>query len=132
MSPAVARFEALFASFTAKHPETKLSSARFASPPCLAIEVDGVLDTQNSGDFQNMLIQTFETAREYGGLVLDLSRLNYISSTGVGALTTLLVEAQRHSITFQLCRISEQVRSILDVLGFTSFFPMIDDCAEPT
>ncbi|MGO8694439.1 MAG: STAS domain-containing protein [Rectinemataceae bacterium] len=130
MSQNAERLEALLASFMARHSDTKLSSTRIVSPPRLSIAVDGVLDTQNSGDFQAVMVQAFETAKEYGGLVLELSRLNYISSTGVGALTTLLVEAQRHSIPFQLCRISEQVRSILDILGFTSFFPLFDDRAE--
>ncbi|MDA8426006.1 MAG: STAS domain-containing protein [Treponema sp.] len=116
--------------FSIKHPDTRLSMAETSSPPGIVIKVDGALDTQNSGDFQVVLAGALEIAKEYGALVLDLSRLNYISSTGVGTLTNILVESRRHQLPFFLCAISVQARSILDVLGFTSFFPLIDECGE--
>jgi len=112
--------------FNARHSDTKLSSAYSASPQGLVITVEGDLDTQCSSDFQNNVLEALEVARGRGGLILDLASLHYISSTGVGALTALLIASQRYRIPFQLCRVSEQARSILDVLGFSTFFPMIE------
>ncbi|HUW39391.1 MAG TPA: STAS domain-containing protein [Rectinemataceae bacterium] len=130
MSPSSASLESALSGFSAKYPGTRLSLAETSSPPALVIRLDGALDTQNSGDFQAILAKALETAKERGALVLDLSRLNYISSTGVGALTQVLVESKRHQLPFFLCHISDQARSILDVLGFTSFFPVLDECGE--
>lgn len=130
MSGSPASLEEALRAFGLRHPESRLSLARSAAPPGLVIMVDGPLDTQNSGDFQTVLNLALETAKETGALILDLAGLNYVSSTGVGTLTQALVEARRHQLPFYLCRVSNQARSILDVLGFTSFFPMIDGCAE--
>lgn len=116
--------------FNARHPSTKLTLSYSSEPPALVVSVGGDLDTQCSGDFQDTLTEVLEVARPRGGLILDLAGLQYISSTGVGALTALLIASQRTRTLFQLCRVSEQARSILEVLGFSSFFPMIDGYRE--
>jgi anti-anti-sigma factor len=59
-------------------------------------------------------------------LVLDLSGVGYISSTGVGALTNALVEARKKGLGIVFRRIPPKVASILDVLGLRSFFPIED------
>jgi len=112
--------------FGAVHPGTALSSRSSRKPPGLVIRVSGMLDTANSPAFQNAVSECLGDAKARGGLILDLEGLSYASSTGVGALTALLIEAQRHRIAFYLSRVPHNVSVILDLLGFSAFFERVD------
>jgi anti-anti-sigma factor len=117
------------AAFTARFPDTKLAAWLSAEPEALVIAVDGNLDTNDSAAFQTLLMDALGGAKTSGGLVIELSDLKYLSSTGVGALTSILAETQRHGIPMWLCRLPTRARMVLDVLGFTAFFSAIEDCA---
>ena len=117
------------ARFEIGHPGTILSAIYSTKPQALVIRVSGILDTTNSPAFQAIVTECLGEAKNRGGLILDLERITYASSAGIGALTTLLVETQRHGIAFHLCRIPRNVGAVLDVLGFSAFFDQID-CYE--
>jgi anti-anti-sigma factor len=119
------RFQPELEAFASRHPRTRLSCVVSSSPPGLVIQVFGDLDTDNSQDFQKTIVESFPAAKGMGGLILDLSQLKYISSTGVGALTSLLVSARGLQLAFLIAAIPDRVKSIFDILGFTSFFDFI-------
>jgi len=49
------------------------------------------------------------------GIVLDFSELEYMNSTGIGLLVTLLVRAQRHRQKLMAFGLSEHYRQILSL-----------------
>lgn len=114
------------AKFEIGHPGTSLAGVSSAKPRALVIRVTGILDTNNSTAFQAIVGECLGVAKSRGGLIIDLAGLTYASSAGIGALTTLLIETQRHGIALHLCRIPHNVGAVLDVLGFSSFFDQVD------
>ena len=117
------------AGFELAHPGTSLTAIYSTKPRALVIRVSGILDTNNAPAFQAVVAQCLGEAKDRGGLILDLGGLTYASSAGVGALTTLLIETQRHKIAFHLCRIPRNVGAVLEVLGFSAFFDHVE-CYE--
>lgn len=110
----------------AKNEGLSLAVDESERPRGLVLRIDGRLDSNNSGDFREFASEVLREAHAFGGLVIDLSKVGYISSTGVGALTFLLADAKRHEIPFYLQGMSEHTKSVFDVLGFTAFFSCVD------
>ncbi|MEI6874336.1 MAG: STAS domain-containing protein [Spirochaetota bacterium] len=123
----------LLAAFNLRFPDTRLSSpiSSHADQNCLVIKVDGELDSKNSFAFFDVCVAALPSAKALGSLVIDLSALGYISSTGVGAMTCLLAEAGKHEILLFLRGMHGKARDIFELLGFTSFFNCLDDAPEP-
>ena len=116
--------------------------------PVTVIQLDGKLD---SNSFQ-LLID--EAKKTYDGgardLVLDMTKLTYISSAGIVSLHSVAklfrgeempdpeqgwgairsAEKERDSGSQQhvkMCGVPPEVRSVLDVVGFSSFFEIFAD-----
>ncbi len=126
-----ASLDAELAAFATAHPGTSLTRKTSAAPPALVVVVDGDLDTSDSPDFLKAALAALYEAKKDGGLIIDLAALRYASSTGVGALTSTLIEAKKSDIPFYLCGISKRVMSVFEVLGFSSFFTFIERYEEP-
>ena len=110
--------------------EVTLSGYYFNSDPDkLVIHVDGLLNTQNADEFSNAVVNALQGAADVKAFALDLSKLSYISSTGLGSFTVIQSEAKKAGISFSLFGITEKVQSIFDNLGFTNFF-VIKSSAE--
>jgi anti-anti-sigma factor len=121
-----AALDAELASFGRLHENCTLASSSSAIPPALVIFVSGSLDTDNSGDFGKVLIDSLAEAHARGGLILDLEGLGYISSMGIGSLVSILIESRRQHIPLKLCNMRKGLRFTIDVLGFLTFFEFVD------
>jgi anti-sigma B factor antagonist len=55
-------------------------------------------------------------------IIIDLGKVDFISSTGVGSLVMALTRARKRNITLKLRDITDKVRSVFDLLGFLQFF----------
>lgn len=116
--------------------------------PITIVQLDGKLD---SNSFQR-LINEAQKAYESGSrdMVIDMSKLTYISSAGIVSLHSIAklfrgemmpdpelgwtairsVEKERTSGVqehVKLCCVPPEVRSVLDVVGFASFFESYPD-----
>jgi len=114
-------------SFGETYPGIRLSYRKSNSPSAVVISIDGSLDSNNSDAFRKLALEVLGLAKNEGGLILNLAGLRYASSTGLGSFTAILLEARRHQVPFFLCHIQPSVLSVLDLLGFTSFFDCIND-----
>jgi anti-anti-sigma factor len=119
--------------------------------PVTIIHLDGKLD---SNSFQRLID---EAKKSYDGgardLVLDMSKLTYISSAGIVSLHSVAklfrgeempdldkgwgairsAEKERDSSSQQhvkMCGVPAEVRSVLDVVGFSNFFEMFSNLQE--
>ncbi|OHD20313.1 MAG: hypothetical protein A2Y38_13185 [Spirochaetes bacterium GWB1_59_5] len=95
----------------------------------IIIRLNGSLDMQSSSALQEMLMYIIDSMAGHKRLVVDLHDVNYIPSTGVGALTIALMTARKRDIKLQLSQIQPKVRSIFELLGFMSFFEEVSDDA---
>jgi anti-sigma B factor antagonist len=90
------------------------------------LAVEGVVKLGESAQF---LAQTLERLLEEGGghVMLDLDRINYIDSTGIGELVGYLARFKERSRRLVLVRPSERIRKLLDVAQLADLFPTYDD-----
>lgn len=63
-------------------------------------------------------------------LVLDLSQVSYMSSSGLRALLRSRREAQAGGGDVVLCGLNPRVREVFEMIGFTSLFRLYDRAAE--
>jgi anti-sigma B factor antagonist len=103
-----------------------LMLADSANPSGLVLALAGDLDTDSSGEFQSFVLEALQEMKTPSTLILDLSALSYISSTGVGSLTAILSEARRRRVGLSICGTPKHIWNIIDLLGFTAFFSFID------
>ena len=126
-------------------------STEQATQPITVIHLDGKLD---SNSFQK-LINEAQTAFTGGArrIILDMTKLTYISSAGIVSLHSIAklfrgeaipnadagwnairsLEKERASGLQQnvkLLNVPPEVRSVLDVVGFSSFFEMHTDLQQ--
>ncbi|GMU66111.1 MAG: hypothetical protein AMXMBFR36_23850 [Acidobacteriota bacterium] len=90
------------------------------------LAVEGVVKLGESAQF---LAQTLERLLEEGGghVMLDLDRINYIDSTGIGELVGYLARFKERSRRLVLVRPSERIRKLLEVAQLADLFPTYDD-----
>jgi anti-anti-sigma factor len=105
--------------------ELEIAACLSPSPPGLCLVLSGSLDNNNSRDFRELASMALEAVEGGDSLILDLGRLDYISSAGVGTLTTLLAEARRRGTFLFIKNMRERVKAVFDVLGFSDFFSFI-------
>jgi anti-anti-sigma factor len=84
--------------------------------------LSGELDMQTSNDLAPLLDAALEDCAPGSRFVLDLSRVTYVASMGVGLLSTLMVKAERKSIALVLLDVPPRVQKIMEVLGLLAFF----------
>jgi anti-anti-sigma factor len=90
----------------------------------LVLVLAGDLEMKASTDLAPLLDCALLECPPRGRLLLDLSQVGYISSTGVGLIATGMVKAESRSITLVLRDVPPRVRAIMDTLGLLSFFTL--------
>ncbi len=91
------------------------------------IEIEGFLDNENSKVFMNSVLNVLrEQESEYTTVILDLGKLTYLSSTGVGTFNNIMLQMQDLSKKFYLMNVGEKTKSVLKLLGLYSFFEIYE------
>lgn len=96
-------------------------------PAAAVVYLHGYLDHSNSIEFADAVLDFFAADWEGHPFVLDLSELQYISSSGIGTFTTIRVQADHKNSPLYLLKMNSKVRSVFDQLGFSSFFNIVDN-----
>jgi len=71
--------------------------------------------------------QVDELMPEIQRVVLDLSDLQYIDSTGLGGLVRLYVTARAAGSTLELLNLSRQIRQLLGLTKMLDVFPIVGE-----
>ena len=94
----------------------------------IVLSFQGYIDTYNSPKVSKVIDEIVEAkVNSLTSLIFDLSGLNYISSTGIGFLTEILQVCTSKNIKFYLSNIQKNVLEVINLLGFTTFFNVIND-----
>jgi anti-sigma B factor antagonist len=113
--------------YAARHGDSSIRLACTARPPRLIVSLSGVLDTASSTDFHEFLRAAKETAAMSGGLAVDLSGIHYVSSTGIGILSSAMIDYTKDRIPFALRCVPEKVQEIFKMLGLWTYFSIDSD-----
>ncbi|MEI8134510.1 MAG: STAS domain-containing protein [bacterium] len=100
-----------------------------AAPPAEGItlvELTGQLDAHTAPEFEKFLDERVNQEKK-SKLILDFSRLEYISSAGLGVLMGLIEEVRSQSGDMKLISVPEKIFHVLDLLGFPIVFDILPD-----
>ena len=88
------------------------------------IEIEGALDSQNSQDFKNYILEKLSAGYRVFGL--DLAQMQYISSRGIAIILELQDEIERHYGGLALFHLSSEVRNLFDFLQISKRVKLFD------
>ena len=92
------------------------------------IELSGSLDLHSVGDAGTLFRETLETNPSL--LVIDLSELEYLKSSGYQALVELVKRSEEKKIPVAIVGPHEGIRAIMSVFRLDVFFPVFETVEE--
>ena len=81
------------------------------------------LDASNAGEFKRDIAPVLEANAK---LVLDLSRLRFVDSSGLGAFISCLRKLNAKGGDLKLCGMSKQVRAVFELVRMHRVFDILD------
>jgi anti-sigma B factor antagonist len=88
------------------------------------IVLEGAIESYNSNDFEEILKML--VAAGHLNLVFACSKLNYVSSIGIGVFMNLLTTIKKKNGSIVFAEVQEPVARVFDNLGFSVFFTFQD------
>jgi len=89
------------------------------------IRVAGYLDAHTFEELEEAINDLF--GKKKYRIIVDLSKVEYISSAGAGVFIGALSEAQEHDGNIILMNPTSNVREVFDLLGLTQIFQVVED-----
>lgn len=96
----------------------------------VVVEVSGEIDVSSS---QRLREQLVELVNDHGGrLVVDLDKVEFIDSTGLGVLVGVLKRVRAHDGSLALVCSNDGLLRLFDMTGLTKVFTIHPSVAEAT
>ncbi|WP_420316789.1 STAS domain-containing protein [Ekhidna sp.] len=89
------------------------------------IKVDGEIDAGSSIYLDDAIKSAMEQGEKK--IIVDLSRLDYISSAGLGVFISHLDEFKLKEIKLTLFGINETVRQVFEILGLEKLLTIVEN-----
>jgi len=101
----------------------------FPSIPNLKIiTIKGTIDISTSKHADKTILSVIEKGDSH--IIIDLSKLDYLSSTGMMSLTKYLLRSVDKKILLKLVKPSKSIYNTMSFFGFTKKFDMYDSLDE--
>lgn len=88
------------------------------------VRLSGTLDGFTTPQFDREVVAILEQRRYQ--IVLDMSRVCYISSAGAGSVVNLFSEIADHQGTLTIIKPSQAVHAIFELVGLTEILTFVD------
>lgn len=106
-------------------PRLRILCEETGDPPVrIVLRLIDSLDNDSSVPFVKEFERLLDLCPSLNTLHLNASGLRYLSSTGVGAIASALMCAQRHRVDFLIVDPSPHVSNLFKLLGFEKFLPI--------
>jgi len=89
------------------------------------LQIEGRLDTTNYGELEHHLSSL--TDNDELNILLNLDKLEYISSSGLRILLMFLKKIKAVDGRFMLCGLSYDIREIFEISGFINIFEIFEN-----
>lgn len=89
----------------------------------LIVSFEGDVDMQNSPEARNVLLKCLEKKLP---VLVDLSQVSYIDSSGVASLVESLQTAKRNNSEFALVSVSGEAKRVLQLARLDKIFTIFD------
>ncbi|MDX1991432.1 MAG: STAS domain-containing protein [bacterium] len=90
----------------------------------MVFALEGRVDTQGAGDMDYALQSAVASGKTR--IVLDMSRVAYISSAGLRTMADVLTRTTNAGGDLKLVSVSSRVARVLEIIGFMNFFSIYD------
>ena len=100
-------------------PELNIETEQLDDSICL-VKLAGFLDAHTFEQLDETITELFDD--DQYKIIADLSGLEYISSAGAGVFIGGLATAQENGGNIVICRPTENVHEVFDLLGLTQIF----------
>jgi anti-sigma B factor antagonist len=106
-----------------------VTSRRFAS--AVVLQVSGRLDQDTCDAFRGELMKHIESAvKDGGGVVLDLSGMEYVSSAGLRCFMLASRQAKTHNARIFVAALQPMVKEIFEISHFNLVFQVFPTVRE--
>jgi anti-sigma B factor antagonist len=89
----------------------------------VVVALGGRLDSNTSPDFEKLICPRIEST---GSVIVDMSRLDYVSSAGLRVLLKAAKIARTSQHRLALAGLTPQVQEVFDISGFTAIFTIYE------
>ncbi len=89
------------------------------------LALEGYLDAHTAPEFEKAVQTEYEAGRVR--LVVECSRLSYISSAGLGVFMSFIDEIRDAGGDIKICGLAPKVFQVFDILGFSALFDIVPD-----
>jgi anti-anti-sigma factor len=93
----------------------------------IIVNISGSLDIYTSLDFKNFLEANVKSDTPSVHVVVNLEKLNYIDSSGIGMLIKQLNYVQEMKGKFSIANMKPAIEKVFKVAGLTSYFHTIGE-----
>jgi anti-sigma B factor antagonist len=87
------------------------------------IGIDGDLDASSCIVLDKAITEAISKLEKK--IIIDCSRLNYISSAGLGVFMSHLQDFENHHISMVLYNLSEKVKNVFQILGLDELIKIV-------
>ncbi|MBN1798509.1 MAG: STAS domain-containing protein [Spirochaetales bacterium] len=91
-------------------------------PEKLTVQPVGNIESYNAEIFSKAVLETlkaFTKTIEY--ITVDLKKVPYMSSTGIGSILQILNYVNQHQMKLKIVNINEKIQETFNLIGFNSF-----------
>src|SRR5262249_3530029 len=88
----------------------------------VTLSLTGKLDTTSAKTFEAQILSRIAAGDRR--FIIDLAQLDYISSSGLRVFLVAAKRLERENGKIALCALTQPVRDVFDVAGFSSIFPV--------
>lgn len=103
---------------------------REQQPGMMVVSLSGEVDIMRSPDLQDSLQDAINRIKGKGAVVVDLSGVTYMDSSGVATLVRGLQLSRKKDVGLVLCALQDRVRSIFEIARLDTVFPMASTLEE--
>ena len=108
---------------TAERGDRPIESVRWNRKTAI-VNVAGEIDLNTSSAFQQGLLGVLDESPRR--IVVNLSGVSYMDSSGVASLVKLLSRVRRNGTSLRLCGLNERVRGVFEITRLDSVFEIYD------
>jgi anti-sigma B factor antagonist len=91
--------------------------------------LEGFLDAHTSIELEKSFEKLIEDSKYK--IIVNFEKLSYISSAGLGVFMAYIETIRNNSGDIKLCKMSDKIYNIFDMLGFPILFEIYKEEVEP-
>ena len=96
--------------------------------PLAVIVLSGDMDLYCAGHVRDCAKEHWEKRKD--ALIIDMAGLDYIDSSGIGAIIKLYTEARERGLEFLLAAVPSSIYKVMELTKLIGFLPICDTVAE--